>query len=356
MFKKKILLIGAALLLTVVVSSAQETVKADSLGKDAVQVPKYEELVRMYARLAAKVDSARQRAIEDSILIARFIEESRQTALAAMPAPKKPTFWTNTMLSQLNFSQTSLTNWAAGGNSSIALGGYIDAKANYEKNSVIFQNRFQIGYGFVKMFGDILKKTDDRLAFDSKFGYKATEKLYFSAAFGIKTQMAKGYKYTTKDTTLVSQFTSPLNSTLALGLDYKPLPWLSMTFAPLTGGIVVVSLPELRENYGNKPDEKVRMEFGAQLKIKLDKEVFENVKVDTELVLFSDYLNKPQNIHVLWDLSISMQVNKFMSANIRTNLIYDDNIKIADKYGNKASRVQFREILSIGLSYTISNK
>ena len=48
--------------------------------------------------------------------------------------------------------------------------------------------------------------------------------------------------------------------------------------------------------------------------------------------------------------------NKFMSANIRTNLIYDDNIQIADKYGNKAPRVQFREVLSIGLSYTISNK
>lgn len=100
----------------------------------------------------------------------------------------------------------------------------------------------------------------------------------------------------------------------------------------------------------------MRKEFGAQLKVKLDKEVFKNVKVDTELVLFSDYLNKPQNIQVYWDLSISMQVNKFMSANIRTNLIYDDNIQIADKFGVKAPRVQFREVLSIGLSYTISNK
>lgn len=343
---KKIFLITVTLMMTVVASNAQDT----------VQVPTYEELARMYARLAAKVDSARQRAIEDSILIARFIEESRQAALAAMPPPKKPTFWTNTLLSQLNFSQTSLTNWAAGGNSSVALGGYVDAKANYEKNSVIFQNRFQIGYGFVKIFGDILKKADDRLAFDSKFGYRATDKLYFSVALGMKTQMAKGYKYSAADTMLVSQFASPLNSTLALGMDYKPFPWLSVTFAPLTGGIVVVSLPELRENYGNRPDEKVRKEFGAQLKVKLDKEVFKNVKVDTELVLFSDYLNKPQNIQVLWDLSISLQVNKFMSTNIRTNLIYDDNIKIADKYGNKAPRVQFREILSIGLSYTLSNK
>ncbi|MDD3104588.1 MAG: DUF3078 domain-containing protein [Bacteroidales bacterium] len=353
---KRIVLIAVSLCMTLTVAFAQETVRVDSLGKDSTKIPTYEELTRMYIRLAAKVDSARQRAIEDSILIAQFIEQSRKEALANMPAPKKPTFWTNSVLSQLNFSQTSLTNWAAGGNSSIALGGYIDAKANYDKNNIKFQNRFQIGYGFVKMFGDILKKTDDRVTLDSKFGYKATEKLYFSAALGIKTQMAKGYKYTNTDTTLVSQFAAPLYTTLALGMDYQPFPWLSMTFAPLTGGIVVVRVPELRENYGNKPDESVRMEFGAQLKVKMDKEVFKNVKVDSELTLFSDYLNKPQNIQVFWDLSVSMQVNKFMSANIRTNLIYDDNIQIADKDGNKAPRVQFREVLSIGLSYTISNK
>ncbi|NLA16081.1 MAG: DUF3078 domain-containing protein [Bacteroidales bacterium] len=324
--------------------------------QDTIKVPTYEELARMYTRLVAQVDSARQRAMEDSILIARFVEESRQAALAAMPEPKKPTFWTNSILSQISFTQTSLTNWAAGGNSSVSLAGHVDAKANYAKNDIIFQNRFQAGYGFVKMFGDILKKTDDRLFFDSKFGYKATERLYMSAALGVKTQMAKGYKYTANDTTLVSQFAAPLNSTLALGMDYNPLPWLSITFAPLTGGIVVVTVPELREDYGNKSNEKVRVEFGAQLKAKMDKEVFKNVKVDTELILFSDYLNKPQNIQVYWDLSISMQINKFMSANIRTNLIYDDNIKIADKYGNKAPRVQFREILSIGFSYTLSNK
>ena len=353
---KKIAFLAVAIMLTAGISSAQEKVRIDSLGKDTVKVPTYEELTRMVSRLTARVDSARQRAVEDSILIARFVEESRQAALASMPPPKKPTFWTNSLLSQLNFSQTSLTNWAAGGNSSIALGGYVDAKANYEKDKILFQNRFQIGYGFVKMFGDILKKTDDRLLLDSKFGYKATEKLYFSAAFGMKTQMAKGYKYAKTDTTQVSQFAAPLYSTLALGIDYKPYSWLSVTFAPLTGGIVVVTNPDLRETYGNKKDEKVRKEFGAQLKVKLDKEVFKNVKVDTELILFSDYLNKPQNIQVYWDLSVSMQVNKFLSANIRTNLIYDDNIKIADKTGLKAARVQFREVLSIGLSYTISNK
>lgn len=354
---KKIFLILVLCFAGVVSATAQNNTVKDTLKvKDTLRVPTYEELERMYFQLAAKVDSARQRAVEDSILIAKFIAESRQAGLASMPQPKKPTFWTNTVLSQLNFSQTSLTNWAAGGNSSVSLSGYVDAKANYNKNNLIFENRFQMGYGFVKMFGDIFKKTDDRLLLDSKFGYRATDKLYVSAVFSAKTQMDKGYKYSASDTTLVSQFAAPFYSTLAFGLEYKPFDWISVNFAPLTGGVVVVTRPELRTKYGNKEDQKVRKEFGTQLKVNLAKEVVKNVKLTTDLTLFSDYLNDPQNIKVNWDLSLSMQVNKLLSANIRTNLIYDDKIKIADQDGNAAPRVQFQEVLSIGLSYTISNK
>lgn len=332
--------------------------KKDSLrviGKDTLDIPTYNELERMYGQLAAKVDSVRQRAYEDSLLIARYIEDSRKAGLPTLPQPPKPTFWTNSLLSQLNFSQTSLSNWAAGGNSSISLSGYVDAKANYAKEKLIFENRFQIGYGFLKTWGDITKKSDDRLMLDSKFGYKAADNLYFSAVLSIKTQMDDGYKYTASDTTLISQFVAPLNASLALGVEYKPFKCLSVNFAPLTGGIVAVRNESLRTLYGNAVDQPVRAEFGAQLKMNFVKDVFKNVNVSSDLTLFSDYIDHPLNIKVNWDLAISMKVNKLMSANIRTNLIYDDKIKIADENGYKAARVQFKEVLSIGLSYSITN-
>lgn len=54
------------------------------------------------------------------------------------------------------------------------------------------------------------------------------------------------------------------------------------------------------------------------------------------------------------------KVNKFISANIRTQLLYDDKIKVpSDKNGNGTveqgeavgSKIQFKEILGVGLSY-----
>lgn len=325
-------------------------------AQDTIKAPSYTELARMYSVLASKVDSARQRAVEDSILIANFIEQSRAAGLASMPAPKKPTFWTTSLLSQLNFTQTSFTNWAAGGNSSFSLAGYVDGKANYAKNKLIFENRLQLGYGFLKTFGDITKKSDDRLILDMKFGYKAADNLYFSVVYGLNTQMSNGFKYTASDTTLVSKFAAPLNTNLALGIEYKPFTWISFNVAPLTGGVVVVVPEMLRTIYGNAVDQMVRWEFGAQIKMNLAKEIAKNVKVTTDLTLFSDYINNPQNIDVKWDFSLNMKVNKWWSANIRTNLIYDDDIKIADADGHKAARLQFKEVLGIGLTYTLSNK
>ena len=82
----------------------------------------------------------------------------------------------------------------------------------------------------------------------------------------------------------------------------------------------------------------------------------ENVVFQTKLDLFSNYLNKPQNIDVSWETLLSMKVNKFISATLSTHLLYDDDIKIAvdtdddgvtDKTG---PRIQFKEVLAVGFS------
>ncbi|MBQ5482225.1 MAG: hypothetical protein IIT74_04170, partial [Bacteroidales bacterium] len=99
-----------------------------------------------------------------------------------------------------------------------------------------------------------------------------------------------------------------------------------------------------------------RFELGAQLRVDAKLEV-ENFKVGTALVLFSDYLNKPQNIKVLWDVNAEAKVTKFFSVTLRTNLIYDDNVLVPkyDKITNELYQgkgVQFKELFSIGFTYT----
>lgn len=327
---------------------------------DTVRVLKASDLERMYNTVAGKVDSARRRAIEDSLLIAKYIEEARAAALAAMPAPKKPSPWNKSVLSKLNFRQASFNNWAAGGSSNITLIGTVDARANYSKKNIAFDNRFQAAYGFVANFDDINKKSKDHLILDSKIGYQAVKNLYISVPINIKTQMAPGYNYGKKDTTVISRFMSPMEVTFSMGFDYKPLKKrkdaLSIYYSPVAASFNIVRDSLLRSRYGNAADEMARKAFGSEFKASFDMTVMKNVKVKSDLKLFSNYLDHPLNIRVNWDTTVNMTINKYLSADLSANMIYDDKVKITDKNGNTGPRLQFYETFGISLSYTFKNK
>lgn len=270
-----------------------------------------------------------------------------------------PRYWTNGMLNQVGFSQLSLTNWAEGGSGTISMNAFVDMHANYARGKMIWENRAQFSYGFIQSFENGYKKGDDKIWLNSKWGYEAVSKLYFSALFTFRTQFSNGFDNGTDAEgnpikILSSRFMAPGYVSLGLGIDYKPFPSLSVNFAPLTGNLVIVTAEQLRTKYGNKADEAVRREFGAQLKseFKLERGDW---KIQTALTLFSDFLNEPQNIQVYWDVNASYVINKFLTATVRTNLIYDDNILISDRYGRMYPRIQFKEIFSLSFTYTFGN-
>jgi len=268
---------------------------------------------------------------------------------------KDTTYWQKKgLITQIGFSQLSLMNWSAGGYGSISLNTYIDAYGNYKRKRVAWDNEIQLGYGFIQTFdGSKIKKSDDRIILDSKFGWQQTKTLYWSAILNFRSQFADGKN--AKDVR-TSSFMAPAYLSLGIGIDYKPSSSFALNFAPLTGKAVIVTIPELRETYGNKPDQQTRYELGAQLKADAKVQV-SNFKVGTTLILFSDYLNKPQNIKVTWDLNVDATINKFFSVSMRTNLIYDDTIKnVVKEDGTKVPGIQFKELFSVGFSYTFGDK
>ena len=97
--------------------------------------------------------------------------------------------------------------------------------------------------------------------------------------------------------------------------------------------------------------------------MKLDSKISINDVFDyqTQLVLFSDYLNKPQNMRVNWDNSINWKIAKYFSIAFKTFLIYDNDILIVkeddiDKYPAGRQRVQFKEYLTFNFTYTLKPK
>jgi hypothetical protein len=264
----------------------------------------------------------------------------------------------------LNIAQTSLTNWAAGGQNSFAINGMVSTFANYKRGKTVWVNSLDLGYGLLKQGSSDYRKTDDKFDFLSKYGYEAFTNFYYAALLNFKTQMAPGYKYDdaarTKD--LISDLFSPAYLLVALGIDYKPGDHFSAFIAPVTGKITIVNNKTLSDAgaFGVTPGDKSLSEFGGYIRAIYSKndfksEFLKNVTFTTKIDLFSNYIKNPQNIVVNWENLIAFKVNKFISANISTQLIYDDKIKVPvvrnGDLKSIGSLVQFKEILGVGFSY-----
>lgn len=264
-------------------------------------------------------------------------------------------------------AQTSLTNWVAGGQNSLSINGLFSGFANYKKGKSVWDNSLDLGYGLIKQGkNEGFTKTDDKIDILSKYGREAFKNFYYSALMNFKTQMTAGYNYP-DDSTKISDLFAPAYLTLALGLDYKPNSYFSAFFAPVTGKFTFVTDKQLSDEgaFGVTPGQTTRSEFGGYIRAIYSRndfksEFLKNVSFTTKIDLFSNYLENPQNIDVSWETLIAMKVNKYLSFNFNTHLIYDDNIAVPFDKNNDGnietgesvrSLVQFKEIFGVGLSY-----
>jgi hypothetical protein len=283
------------------------------------------------------------------------------------------TIWRTGGLFAVTFNQVSLSNWAGGGQNSIALNGMANLFANYKKGKLAWDNALDMGYGIVKQGEEKLRKNDDRFEINSKLGYDAYKaKFYYTVLFNFRSQFTEGFNYPRTDSSrYISKFAAPAFTLLALGIDYKPKDYFTFFLSPLTGRVIIVNDDSLSNAgaFGVEPGDKIRMEVGAYLNTRFQKDILKDVNFMTKLDLFSNYQEDPQNIDVNWEVLLAVKVNKYITASIGTQLIYDDNTKISiykDNNGTKtpvlrsdgtqktAPRTQFRQVFGIGFAYKMS--
>lgn len=288
---------------------------------------------------------------------------------AKSDAAAKDTSWKTAGFFGLNMSQTALNNWQGGGQDNIAINAILNGEATYRKGKVTWTNKFDSQYGIVKTGLDsrIFKKNIDQLFALSKLNIDAFAKhWYYAAQVDFRSQMAPGYTYVndTISGRANSDFCSPGYIQIALGLDYKPASYFSAFLAPAAGKITLVNrqyladagafgvTPAVVDSAGNvlTPGSKKRFEFGGRLVLKFKKDIFKNVNLDSYLDLFSNYTNNPGNIDVVFNNLLTFKINKYITANIISQMIYDDDIIIKrdwdkdGKYDTKGSGLKDKDI------------
>lgn len=278
--------------------------------------------------------------------------------------------WKTGGVFSVNLTQTSLTNWSAGGQNSVSVNGLLSVFANYKKGNSTWDNSLDLGYGILQQDGLGIRKTDDKIDFTSKYGQKAFKNWYYAGLVNFKSQMTAGYNYP-DDSTEISNFLAPGYVLVALGMDFKPSDVFTLFISPLTMKTTIVNDQTLANAgaFGVDPAEyndlgvlisegkTIRSEYGGYLRAQFKKDIMKNINLQSRLELFSNYAEEPTHIDVNWETLISMKVNKYISATILAQLIYDHDIDIGvdtngddiiDKVG---PRTQFKEVLGVGLTY-----
>ena len=164
------------------------------------------------------------------------------------------------------------------------------------------------------------------------------------------SQFAKGYDYKPDPRVLISRFMAPGYLMGGLGLTWNPKVYFTATLSAISWRGTFVTSDVLSEQgaYGVKPGEHLFSEMGGNLKLEVNYEFMKNITIYSRVDFFSNYLEDTKNVDVRWDVLLNMKVNKWFSANISTNMIYDNDTKIVQKDGSKGPRLQFKEVLGVG--------
>ena len=250
--------------------------------------------------------------------------------------------WTKKGVITFLVNQSSFENWIAGGISNVSGTLGLNYDFNYQKNDWTWENKLIANFGLTKIKNQDTQKSSDLLELNSVVGKKAKGYWYYSMFLNFKTQFADDLD---KDTKGPTQFLSPGYFQFGPGMLWKKSDNFKVNIAPATSRLIVVdkNLTEPNEAYfGVEEGKSTRYELGASIGAYYKFNVMENISMENILNLYSNYLEDPQNVDLDYTMNMIMKINKFISANLSYQTIYDDN----------AFRgLQTRQVFGIGVNY-----
>lgn len=265
----------------------------------------------------------------------------------------KPNFWKYDGNGKVQFTQHGVSdNWYTGGENTNALYSELILTANYDnRQGIQLENKLEMKLGFITAPSDTLhsfKTNSDMIRFSSKFGVRAFKNVYYTLETEVKTQFLPNYNTNSND--MVSNFLSPLQIKLKLGLDYKYSRKnlsLSIFGAPLTYKHVYLKNDRIvnPSSFEVKNGERTANLYGSELTGKLDWKLSKNITWKSKLDYFTTY----EKVVISWENTFDFQLSRYLSTTLFIHPRFDDGVTLSD---TNRSYFQFKEMLTFGFSYS----
>ena len=319
------------------------------------------ELVQVTQSEQEKSGALRQDIIEESV-VKQEVEMVEQAApMPEMPEAEpvqvvieKPNFWKYKADTYLQFMQNYVSdNWYKGGENNYAAVGSFTVEANYDNKSIWkWDNKLEMKLGFQTSPSDTVhrfKANEDLLRYTGKVGLQAANRWYYTLQLLAYTQFTRGFK--ANNTKTFSDFMSPFNLSVGLGIDYKVEAFKNrltgtVNIAPLAINYRYVDRADLAGSFGVKLDRHTHSltDFGSQLTASLTWKLNDNVEWKSRIYGFTSYHRQ----EIEWENTFALRVSKYISANLFLFPRFDD----ANNRDENLGYWQFKEYSSLGFSYS----
>ena len=224
-------------------------------------------------------------------------------------------------------------------------------QTNYNnKQKVKWDNKLELRLGYQTSRGDTIHKyktTEDLIRYTGKVGLQATKRWYYTLQLIAQTQFTHGVK--SNDKKIYSDFFSPFNLNLSVGMDYS-VDWLnhhlkgSVHIAPLALNWKYVGRADLATRYGLDEGHHGMTDYGSECTIDLNWVLADNLRWKTRLYGYTTY----KRAELEWENTITFQFNRYISTNVFIYPRFDDGAQRKDGQ----SYWQFKEFASVGFSYS----
>ena len=263
---------------------------------------------------------------------------------------RRPNFWAFKTNFSLQFTQNYVSdNWYKGGESHNALLASTIIEANYNnQQKFTFDNKLEMKLGFQTSHNDEehkYKTNSDLLRLTNKIGLRAVKHWYYTLMLQSWTQFCKGYK--ANDKFVYSDFMSPFESLLSIGMDYQQSSKnnkfkINATLSPLALKFKYVGRSSLITSFGLDEGHHTKWDYGSNVTINYSWKIVNNIAWTGRIYYFTDY-SKTQ---IEWENTFNLSINRYLSARLFLYPRYDDS----RSRGDNQSDFEFNELLSLGLN------
>ena len=244
------------------------------------------------------------------------------------------------------FNQSSFSNWASGGQNTLAGNINLNYDFNYKKENINWDTRIITGYGISYVSEQGYRKTDDRFELNTLLGLKTSTNWFLSFIGNFKTQYTKGFDYKQEPKSMVSGFLAPAYLTFGPGMLFKKSDELSLNIAPATARYTFVN-DFFSGKFGVEEGKNTAFSLGFNLSGYYKFSIMKNIEMENIITMYSDYLANIGNVDLDYQTNIRFKVNSHIKMHITFHTIIDDN---------SSSKIQFRQLFGLGVNYNFHKK